>query len=296
VPSLERLVRLLEQVEFLRSTDAGVLVLSQIGEMARRAHPLGLYSALGLADTELRAWVELTHCVRTGESGFFHSYGVSHRSYRALHPEEDRRMDEVHQVATRLDSLTLLRQYPWGSSSSLVDVGGGTGTFLSAILRRYPHATGVLFDLPCMVARAIPEVSELERLGRCRVVGGSFFEAEDLPLGAHTYILKAVLGGWNDDDATKILSVIRRNVRPGARVLILEPMLNHGCGVGRGDSVQLYSLALYGGRLRSADDYRSLAKTSGFAVTAVIPRQTLSIIELTPDDAVHREHPPDPLT
>jgi hypothetical protein len=280
VDPLRRLLGALEEAGVVARDEAGAFTLTDVGRVLRRDHPLSMRDAFGLAITEIRAWTELEHCIRTCGSGFERAYGESHRSFRARHLDEDARMDRAHQAATRLDLLTLARAYPWNEVRTVVDVGGGTGTFLAGILSRFPELHGTLFDLPRMVANA-PDVIERYAVGnRCRIVGGSFFE--DVPAGADLYVLKAVVGGWDEESCTRILSTVRRAMRVDSRLLIIEPIMIAGSEFSTGNVVQMQSLVLYGGRDRTFADYTAIGQSAGLAIRRVIRRSTLPIVELVP--------------
>ncbi len=278
---VERLLRFLSHIGILAFEPPDAFCLGKIGEPLRGEHPLSMRDSFGLAQTELRAWLELEYCIRTGRSGFERSYGESHRSYRARHAEEDRRMDRMHMAATRLELLTLVRAYPWAGIGSIVDVGGGTGMLLASLLRHFDNLHGILFDLRRMVANAPDVLRQQGVVDRCRIVDGDFFE--EVPAGADVYILKAVVGGWDDAACSRILATVRRAMRDDSRLLIIEPLMNEHFS--RGNLVQLNTLVLYGGRDRSRGDYQRLAHASGLNISAVIPRPTLSIIELVRNTA-----------
>jgi hypothetical protein len=278
VEPLLRLLRLLVHVGVLSQDDSGAFSLTETGAPMRSNHPLSMRDAFVLAIPEIRAWTELEYCIRTGGSGFEHSYGETHRSYRSRYLEEDIRMDRAHKAATRVELLGLAVAYQWAQVHTIVDVGGGTGMFLAGILRRFPNLHGTLFDLPRMIANADEVIREYNVVDRCRLVAGDFFE--DVPSDGDAYVLKAVVGGWNDESCIRILTSVCRAMRADSRALIIEPITELGRQFSRGNLVQLQSLVLYGGKDRSIDDYRSLAGPAGLQVRRVIPRATLSIIEL----------------
>ena len=116
-------------------------------------------------------------------------------------------MDRAHRAATRLDLLTLVRSYEWSRFSTVADVGGGSGQLIASLLARYEHMRGVLFDLPDMVRRGRVNVARAGVSDRCRFVAGDFFDC--VPAGCDLYVLKAVLGGWADGDAVRILRTVR---------------------------------------------------------------------------------------
>jgi hypothetical protein len=280
VEPLTRLLSALTAVGLLSRDPSGACRLTDVGRVLRTDHPLSMRDAFNVAATDLRAWAQLEHCVRTGQSGFERAYGETHRSYRARHAEEDVRMDRAHQAASRLELVTLARAYPWSQVQTVVDVGGGTGTFLAGLLHRFSELRGTLFDLPRMVARAGDVLEWYSVAERCTVVGGDFFV--EVPAGGDVYVLKAVVGGWDDDSCVRILATVRRAMRPDSRLLIIEPVTGVGPEFARGNVVQLHVLVLYGGKVRSASDYGSLAEAAGLEVRRIIPRPTLPIFELTP--------------
>jgi hypothetical protein len=273
---LERLLRLLAQLGILAVEPPDAFRLGETGAALRSEHPFSMRDAFGFAETELRAWLQLEHCIRTGRSGFEASYSETHRSYRARHGEEDARMDRVHKAATRLELAALAGAYPWARARLIVDVGGGTGMLLAGLLRRFGNLQGILFDLPRMIANAPGVLEQHGVSARCRMVGGDFFE--EVPAGGDVYVLKAVVGGWDDDACCRILETIHRAMRDDSRLLIIEPLMTNQFS--RGNLVQLHTLVLYGGRDRSIEDYRQLADACGLSVVAAVPRPTLAIIEL----------------
>jgi hypothetical protein len=278
--SLRRLLVALASCGIFEEVGPDRFGLAPPGELLQSDHPISLRDAYRLSALEAGAWGELVHSLSTGTAAFEHAYGVGHRRYRGEHPEEDERMDRAHRAATRLDVLTVVRAYEWPRAGTVVDVGGGTGALVAGLLGRFKSMQAVLFDLPRMVARA-GEVLEPAGVGRrCRVVGGDFFVA--VPEGGDVYVLKAVLGGWDDAAAGRILGTIRRAMGPASRLLVIEPILDYGAAFTVGNVVHLQSLVLYGGPDRTREDYERLFASSGLALTRVVPRATLPIIEAAP--------------
>lgn len=211
------------------------------------------------------AWGELLHSVRTGESAFEHVHGRTAWEYRADHPEDQAVFDGWMAAQTGALDSAIVRGYDFGRFRHVVDVGGGHGALLAAILGSHPDVRGTLFDQPHVVARAPARE-------RCEIAGGSFFES--VPSGGDAYVLKSIVHDWGDDDAVAILRTVAAALEGDARVLLVERELAH-------DStpwLDLQMLVMLGGRERSEDEYarlfdaaglRSVATTSvgrGFAV------------------------------
>jgi hypothetical protein len=151
----------------------------------------------------------------------------------------------------------------WGSVKTVVDVGGGTGALLAAVLRAQPMVKGTLVDLPATVARSAETFRAAGVADRATVVGQSFFEP--LPAGADLYLLKSVLNDWPDREATAILKRCAEAARPAARVVVLSGVSPDEAGP---PSPELLMMVLVGGKGRSLSEFRELARSAGLQVHA----------------------------
>ena len=149
----------------------------------------------------------------------------------------------------------------------VVDVGGGHGSLLSAILARHPEVEGVLFDLPDGVAAA--EAGLGGPLPRCELVAGDFFES--VPAGGDIYLMKKVLHDWSDDDAVRILANCRRAMAPGGRVLVAETVIPPGNAPDPIKVMDVNMLVVTGGRERTADEFAALFARAGLTAGRVSP-------------------------
>src|SRR5262249_15314533 len=101
-----------------------------------------------------QAWSGLEHSVRSGESSFKHVHGIPMFEFLAQHPDSARRFDEAMVTSSRLLNDAVIEAYDWAQFGTLVDVAGGMGSTLAAIVRATPKLNGVLFDLHHVVERA----------------------------------------------------------------------------------------------------------------------------------------------
>ena len=182
-PSLHRVLRALASVDVLHEDDEGRFALTAIGDCLRSdaPEPVGGWAAFVGRPYHWQAWGALLHGVRTGENAFRSVYGTDVWDYRAAHPEEGVIFDAAMTAIMLRANGHLLAAYDFGRFATVVDVGGGRGAFLNAIVEANPGLRGILFDQPQVVAGAV--VGE-----RCEVVAGSFFDA--VPEGADAYVLK----------------------------------------------------------------------------------------------------------
>ena len=210
------------------------------------------------------AWGTLLSAVRTGKPAYHEAFGRGFWDDLEAHPEIGAKFDELMGPAGHgmPDWRVLVNPADWESVRTVVDVGGGTGTLLAEILRARPEVRGTLVDLPRPVARS-GEVFEAAGVAdRATAVAQSFFDP--LPAGNDLYVLKNVLGDWPDREATAILKRCAEAARPEGRVVAFT-----GAGPGEEASPELLMMVLVGGRGRTLDEFREMAREAGLEVTAV---------------------------
>ena len=280
-PSLYRVLRALACKGIFTETQPHTFALTPLADLLRTDHPLSLADAYPFVIGDLRAWAEFGHTLRTGESAFEHVHGTGYYDYLAQNPLESERVDRSVRAQNRYVLRDVLHAYPWSELGTVVDVGGGDGTFLAGLLARHTSITGTLLDLPHVVANA-PAV--LDRAGvtdRCTILPGSFFDP--LPADADAYILKTILHDWNDTAARTVLRRVRAAMRPDSRLILLEAQLPEGDEFHIGKLLDLHSLVLVAGPDRSREDLATLLSQAGLLLSESITTQTLTIFEATRD-------------
>ena len=173
----------------------------------------------------------------------------------------------------------VLDVYDFAPFAKIVDVGGGHGGFLAAILRANPAATGVVFDAPQVIAGARTHlaaegVAEPLRGDRRRL----------LPVGAAGrrtwYTLKAIIHDWDDERSLAILKNCHRAMAPGATLILVDTVIPPGNTPAMGKFIDLIMLVMTGGRERTEEEFRNLLAAAGFTLTRVIPtRSPFSVVE-----------------
>jgi hypothetical protein len=153
---------------------------------------------------------------------------------------------------------------------TVIDIAGGNGSLLAALLRRHPGVRGALFDIPEVIERARVPGRPLTAEGIAPRVGfsaGNMFEA--VPEGHDAYVLKWILHDWPDQDCIRVLERIAAAARPGARLLVAEMLLAPGRTANPARQLDLAMLLLTGGRERTASELQELAAGTGFTPLAV---------------------------
>ncbi len=210
------------------------------------------------------AWGSLLSAVRTGEPAYDEVFGRPFWEDLQAHPDIAASFDALMGPAGHgAPDPEVLVTGGWESVRTVVDVGGGTGSLLAEVLRARPTVRGTLVDLPQTVARSGEIFQSAGVAKRVTMVGQSFFDP--LPGGADLYLLKSVLSDWPDREATAVLKRCGEAARPAGRVVVLNGVSPDGPG---GPAPALLMMVLVGGKERSLEEFRELARAAGLEVQA----------------------------
>ena len=278
--ALYRVMRLLAAEGVFRETDTRRFVLTEIGEALRsnrRSSPCDLVRMLN--QEPYLAFAQLGHSVRTGLPAFDEVYRKPRFDWLADHPDEATLFQRAMIALNQGSNEAIAEAYDFGPFSRVVDVGGGYGQLLSAILTRHPHLSGVLFDLPSGVQMA--RSGAVGSLPRTEFVAGSFFET--VPQGADVYMLKKVIHDWNDKQAAVILRNCRDAMTPHGKVLIAETIIPAGNEPNPIKLIDANMLVVTGGKERTQAEYAVLFAAAGLRLERVISTsQPISVLEAGP--------------
>jgi hypothetical protein len=279
--ALYRVLRALGDVGVVEELDDRWFALTPLGEILRSDVPGSLRAWATMIGMPFRhrSWAELYETVRTGEPAFPRVHGTQLFDYLAEHPDDAAAFDAGTTSIYTRDNI--IGAYDFSRFGTVVDVGGGRGGLLAAILSANPHLRGVLFDVPTVVAGADGELSRAGVGDRCRVVGGDFFDS--VPKGGDAYLLSGVIVDWGDDQAVKILSTCRAAMADTACLLIAEMVLPEGVAPSLGKFVDLNMLVMTGGCQRTEAEFRALLDRAGFRLVRIVPSSgRLSLVEAVP--------------
>ena len=281
--ALERLLRALIGRGIFRRLRDGRYGMTTLADTLRSDAPV---SAAGVArffgaPQYRECWSLLTDAVRTGRSVLPSLRGTDGFSYLAENPEFASLFNDAMTAFSEVAAASVVAAYDFGPFPVIVDVGGGHGRMLSAILAATPSARGVLYDMSHVVNGA-PEV--LDRAGvsdRVRVEGGSFFDS--VPTGGDAYILKLVICDWDDEAAEAILRNVAAAAHDQATLLLVELVIPEHHREFPGNWTDLELLLLSDGRERTAAQHRERLRRSGFHLTRIVQTVSpFSVIEASP--------------
>jgi hypothetical protein len=276
--TLDRVLRHLVTVGLLRRDGPDGYALTGRGQALRDDHPAGLRAMLDLERAIGRAdlsFVQLLHTVRTGEPAFPAQFGRSFWDDLAADPARSASFDEQMAADVTAWAPGIVAAHDWGSLGHLIDVGGGNGALLAALLRRHPELRGTVLDLPGAAEAARRALAAAGLADRGDAVAGSFFDP--LPPGAGGYLLCAILHDWDDRAARAILRRCAEAAGPGGRVFVVEKLVTEADAR---TEMDLRVLAYFGGRERDLDQLSALAAAAGLRVAAVHPAGATPVVEL----------------
>lgn len=264
--SLMRLLRALSSLGVVVEVDEVRFALTDLGALLQHDVPGSLAAWAQFCGTSSwTSWGQLAECVRTGESVRKRRRGADGFDHLQEDGEAALLFNRAMVSLTATVAEAVVRSIDFASTERVVDVGGGFGELLAAVLRAHPQMRGVLFDLRHAMEGARARLEEAGVDARCELVAGNFFDS--LPSGADIYLLKSVLHDWGDDRCAVILGNCRRAMGPRARLLVIERILPtrmavspHDQAIARSD---LNMLIGTGGRERAQEQFRELLRSAG---------------------------------
>lgn len=274
--SLYRLLRALASIGVVKEVAPARFALTPSGEPLRRdAEPTAWASIVFWADLLADSWTYLAECVRAGDrsgaAAAMEREGVTSRWSRE--PNAKAIFHAVFGESTADDMAPLVAAYDFSRCRVVADLGGASGALLAAILNANPQARGILVDRKEAVIGAAPRLEAAGLTERCELVAGDLVES--VPSGADVYVMKAVLHGYDNDNARRILQNCRAAMTPESRLLVIEIVLP--ARIYQADPVvekilmaDLNMLAVTGGRERSETEWASLLSSARFEIRRVI--------------------------
>ncbi len=269
--SLYRLLRALASVGVFYEDEGRRFSLTPMGALLRSSVPGSLRGwAMYVGRPYFReAWGHLEHSIRTGDNAFQHVHGTDVWDYRAQRPDESAIFDLAMESLTGASNQALLDAYDFGRFGTVVDVGGGNGAFLAALLGEFPTMRGVLLDQPHVVANAAAVLEMAGVADRCEIRGGSFFD--EVPAGGDAYTLKSIIHDYEDERAVSILRTCRRGMAADATLLLIERIVGPPNEDPRSKFSDLNMLVAPAGRERTLHEWDALAARAGFRLVTASP-------------------------
>ena len=279
--SLYRLLRTLSGLGIFAEEDDQKFRLTPMAELLRSDVPGSLQVPAQVAGEPWMwgPWGHLSHSIRTGEVAFDDLYKKHTWDWFAENPGPAQIFNSLMDAGTASETQAVLGGYDFSGAQTVVDVGGGRGVLLSAVLGKSASTRGILFDLPHVIDAAKKEVPAT-LAERIQFTPGDFFKA--VPEGGDIYILKNIIHDWADAESGKILDVIRAAMKGRGRMLLVENIICAPNQICRGKTMDIQMMVRNGGRNRTVQEYRDLLHAHGFEITRVVPTSGPSVLEAVP--------------
>jgi hypothetical protein len=235
-----------------------------------------------LGDDHYQAWGKVMHSVQTGEIAFDQVFGMGVWQHRAQHPAHAQLFDAAMANFIGVVNAAVLASYPFATIEKIVDVGGGDGSLLVALLQAHPRMQGVLFDLPHVAEKATQRITAAGLAGRCEIIAGDGFAS--VPSGGDAYVLSRVIHDWDDEHSVAILKNCHRAMTDQSRLLLIERVLPSRVEPSSAAQALVLSdlnmMVMNGGRERMEAEYRTLCTAAGLRLVQILPTQSpMSVIE-----------------
>jgi hypothetical protein len=282
--ALYRLLRALASLGVFAEETDGRFRLTPLAECLCTSAPgsLRAFAVMLGEEAHWRAWGEVLHSVQTGQPAFDHVFGMPHFRHFAANPEAGRLFNEGMTSRSGQENEAIIAAYDFSGLRRVIDVAGGQGTLLAAILQASSTTRAVLFDLPHVIATARSVLARSGQAPRCELEEGDFFDK--VPAGGDAYMLKKVIHDWDDERALSILKNCRKAMSSRGRLLLMEPVIPPGNEPSFNKLLDLLMLVwTSGGKERTEVEHRILLAAADFKVARVISTKSpVSIIEAQP--------------
>jgi hypothetical protein len=283
--AVTRVLRGLVVAEVLTEDDDGRFGLTPLGSAMRTGVPGSLRGPILVrGELYVQASTGLLDAVRRGGTAFEHVYGERFFEHLDHHAGHEAAFQGSMAGRAENEAADVVAAYDFGVLDSVVDVGGGAGVLLEAVLRSAGHLSATLVDRPAVVARARERFTVAGLADRCRFVAGDFFGS--VPSDADGYLLSRVLHDWNDADAGRILATCRAAMTVHSRLLVVEAILpRRASDQPAAIRMDLHMMMLLGSRERTEEGFRKLLRDNGFVVGRIVTTSSpvgLAVIEARP--------------
>jgi hypothetical protein len=280
--ALTRILRGLVLEDVLAEEDDGRFMLTAIGKGLRDGVPGSLRGAvLARGEVYWSAAAGLLRAATEGGTALEHVHGERFFDHLAGDPEREAAFQASMADRAQREAADVVAAYEFAGLRDVVDVGGGSGVLLEAILRATPGLRGVLVDRPEAVEKARRRLTAAGLDARYECVVGDFFDS--VPPGADAYLLSRVIHDWDDADAQRVLTNCREAMPVDARLLLVEAIVPERAHDGpEAVRMDIHMLMLLGARERTEAQFRRLLADAGFELVRVVPTASpasLSVLE-----------------
>jgi len=212
---------------------------------------------------------ELDYSVKTGKNSAEKVLGMSVFEYLDKNPDRNEIFNRSMSSSSDIASAAIISAYNFSGFKNIIDIGGGQGYLLSAILSKNTLAQGIVFDLPNAVSGTMENFEKFDVVDRAQAKPGDFFA--EVPKGGDVYILKSILHDWEDNDCVRILKNIHSAINENGKLLVVEFIIenNNKPSISKMSDIQML-VSTKGGRERTVQEFKEIFTEAGFNIRRVI--------------------------
>ncbi len=280
---LYRLLRAAGNAGLLSESQDHAFSLTPLADLLRADVPGSMRSLVIYCGDSyyIQGFDALPDSIQTGKSSFEEVHGMGLFEYFKRHPEAGINFDQAMTEMSQMETPPVVKAFDLSPFKTLIDVGGGHGFTLKAILEANPHLHGILFDQPQVIDEARKRIDAAGLLSRCDLVTGDFFHS--VPEGGDAYIMKSIIHDWDDEPSVRILKNCRRAMTDKAHLFLLEEVVPPPGEPHFSKYMDLEMLVINGGQERTIEEFTALFVQAGLKLCSVTPTEGLqSIIEAVP--------------
>jgi hypothetical protein len=225
------------------------------------------------------AYGNMLHSVKSGEQAFKDVHGEGMYDYFQSHKEASSVFNAAMSAFSEIEADAIIKAYDFSAKKIVVDIGGGEGYLVEALIKSYPNLSGIVFDLT--IPQQVGNGKDIRN--RITHMAGDFFVK--VPDGGDVYIMKSVLHNWDDDSCRAILKNCGMAMAEGSHLLVIERVIDETPGGSDAKLFDINMLVMVGGKERTSSEYADLFEESGFTLTRTIATASpLTILEATPNE------------
>lgn len=270
---LTRTLRYASLIGLVNVTE-GKYSVTEVGRCFLKNTPGSLYGSANFisAPPWRDSWLNFEHCLKTGEPAFDHVFSQPFFQFLDTNQEYGKPFNHYMTMMTTMVAPVVAEVYDFSSFETICDVGGGQGLLLKAILEKFNHSKGILFDMDSAVKEhVLKDLSD-----RVDIVCGNFFNT--IP-AADCMVLKTVIHDWNDENAIKILTNCRKNLKPGGKILLVEQVVEEPYTL-MSLFYDLHMQVMLGGAERTEQEFKILFESAGLKLNQIVSTKSpMKIIE-----------------
>lgn len=273
---LDRLLMALASIGVVTKGSNADFTLTPLGETLKTESSVSLRDK-AIFEASAPIWgatAGLGDRVRDGSQPFLAVHGSTFYQYLDQNAELASVFNRFMTLQSQMHNRAIVEAYDFTGFQTVVDVGGGHGATLAAIVGQNEELSGILFDLPEVVRGASFEQSGLG--GRCIATGGDMLSS--VPAGGDAYVIKRVMMDKTDADAVTVLRNCLEAMNEHGKILVVDPMLPEANQPHPNWFTDILMMVLTNGNCRTRDQFQAIFDTAGFELTRVIATNSPNFI------------------